>query len=187
MVNISLIRKSNSQIDKSSAPRIAVFVGGTSGIGKITLNEIAGLGVDFKAYVVGRKASEESFRSFAEELHQSQPNADIIWVEGEVSLLAEVKRVCDRVKALESRIDLLFMTTGYAPWEGRKGTAFLWNYCRELTCFRHLGGLGPQSRAILVFPRLLRRESSSPSPSIRKRAGYQRSRSWTRSRKAPQC
>ena len=125
MVNISLIRKSNSQIDESSAPRVAVFVGGTSGIGKITLAEIAGIGTDFKAYVIGRKESEHSLKPLHEELHQANPNANLVWVEGQVSLLSEVKRVCDHIKSLESTIDLLFMTTGYAPFGGRESIAFL--------------------------------------------------------------
>lgn len=120
MVNISLIRQSNNQIDESSVPRVAVFVGGTSGIGKITLADIAGLGIGFKAYVIGRKESEQSFKPFLEELHQAKPNANVIWVEGQVSLLSEVKRVCDHIKTLESKVDLLFMTTGYAPFGGRK-------------------------------------------------------------------
>ncbi|KAF2875856.1 hypothetical protein BDV95DRAFT_562768 [Massariosphaeria phaeospora] len=122
MVKISLIRQSNSRIDESSAPRVAVFAGGTSGIGKLTLAELAGLGTSFKAYVVGRKESERSFKTFIGDLHQTNPNAEIIWVEGEISLLSEVKRICDHIKTLESRIDLFFLTAGYAPFEGRKNT-----------------------------------------------------------------
>ncbi|KAH7361245.1 hypothetical protein BKA66DRAFT_573592 [Pyrenochaeta sp. MPI-SDFR-AT-0127] len=123
MVNISSIRKSNKQVDESSAPRVAVFVGGTAGIGKITLAKIADLGIGFKAYVIGRKGSEQSFKSFLEELHQANPNANVIWIEGEVSLLSEAKRVCDYIKTLESTVDLLFMTTGYAPFGGRDNTS----------------------------------------------------------------
>ena len=132
MVNISLIRKSNNQVDASSAPRVAVFVGGTSGIGKITLADIAGLGLDFKAYVIGRKESEQSFKPFVEELHRAKPNANVIWVEGQVSLLSEVKRVCDHIKTLESKVDLLFMTTGYTPFGGRNSTKILSNCWHRL-------------------------------------------------------
>ncbi|KAF2022399.1 NAD(P)-binding protein [Aaosphaeria arxii CBS 175.79] len=123
MVHISLIQQSNAQVDEFSAPRVAVFVGGTSGIGKITLAEISGFGFGFTAYVVGRKVSEESFNNFAEELRHDNAKANIVWVEGEVSLLSEVKRVCDHIKTLESTIDLLFMTTGYAPFMGRAATS----------------------------------------------------------------
>lgn len=125
MVNISLVRQSNNQIDGSSAPRVAVFVGGTAGIGKITLAELAGLGTGLKAYIIGRKESEQSFKPFLEELHNISPDANFIWIEGQVSLLSEVKRICDYIKTLESTIDLLFMTTGYAPFGGRQSIKFL--------------------------------------------------------------
>jgi NAD(P)-dependent dehydrogenase (short-subunit alcohol dehydrogenase family) len=108
MVNISTIRKSNAQIDSSSTPRVAVFVGGTAGIGKLTLTEIVALGTSFKAYVIG------------DELQQANPNAKIIWIDGEVSLLSEVKRICSHIKTLEGSVDLLFMTAGYAPLGGRQ-------------------------------------------------------------------
>ncbi|KAF2110244.1 hypothetical protein BDV96DRAFT_668779 [Lophiotrema nucula] len=96
MVNLSLIKQSNSRIDESSAPRVAVFVGGTAGIGMLTLAEIAGLKIGFKAYAVGRKESEQSFKNFLGELHQAHTNANVVWVEGQVSLLSEVKRVYTR-------------------------------------------------------------------------------------------
>ena len=113
MVRISQIKENNAQIDEKSAPRVAVFVGGTSGIGKLTLNAITRLGTRFKAYVIGRQESEAAFKPFIEELHLANANASIIWVEGQISLLSEVQRVCDRIKRLEGSIDLLFMTAGY--------------------------------------------------------------------------
>ena len=50
------------------------------------------------------------------------PKAEIIWTEGEISLLAETKRVCDVIKSKESSVDLLFPTAGYAPFGLRKET-----------------------------------------------------------------
>lgn len=46
--------------------------------------------------------------------------ATLVWIEGEVSLLAEAKRVCEEIKGREERVDLLFMSTGFAPLGGRK-------------------------------------------------------------------
>lgn len=125
MVHLSKIKESNAQIDEETAPRIAVFVGGTSGIGKITLGAVAKLGTHFKAYVVGRKESKAAFQPFIEELHTANPNASIIWVEGQVTLLSEVKRICDYIKKLETSIDLLFLTTGYVPFFGRESKSVL--------------------------------------------------------------
>ncbi|CAG5179230.1 uncharacterized protein ALTATR162_LOCUS9098 [Alternaria atra] len=123
MVHISQIKESNVQIDEESAPRVAVFVGGTSGIGKLTLNALARLGTHFKAYVIGRQESEAAFKPFIEELHLANANASIIWVEGHISLLSEVKRTCDYIKELETSIDLLFMTAGYVAFNGRQNTS----------------------------------------------------------------
>jgi NAD(P)-dependent dehydrogenase (short-subunit alcohol dehydrogenase family) len=125
MVRISQIKENNAQIDEKSAPRVAVFVGGTSGIGKLTLNAITRLGTRFKAYGIGRQESEAAFKPFIEELHLANANASIIWVEGQISLLSEVQRVCDRIKRLEGSIDLLFMTAGYVNFSGRHSTLLL--------------------------------------------------------------
>jgi NAD(P)-dependent dehydrogenase (short-subunit alcohol dehydrogenase family) len=122
MVNLSSIKLSNSRVDETSIPRVAVFVGGTDGIGKLALAGLARLGLSFKAYVIGRKEKETSFRSVIEELHQVNPVASVIWIEGEVSLLSEVKRVCDYIRTLETEVDLLFMTPGFAPFAGRQST-----------------------------------------------------------------
>jgi NAD(P)-dependent dehydrogenase (short-subunit alcohol dehydrogenase family) len=128
MVHISQIKESNVQIDEESAPRVAVFVGGTSGIGKLTLNALARLGTHFKAYVVGRQESEAAFKLFIEELHLANANASIIWVEGHISLLSEVKRICNYIKELETSIDLLFMTAGYVAFNGRQSTLLQTRY-----------------------------------------------------------
>jgi NAD(P)-dependent dehydrogenase (short-subunit alcohol dehydrogenase family) len=137
MVNLSSIKLSNGQVNESSYPRVAVFVGGTDGIGKLTLAGLAGLGLNFKAYVIGRKVSQEVFKSIIEELHLANPAASVIWIEGEVSLLAEVKRVCDHIRTLETEVNLLFMTPGFAPFAGRQSTLSPPRSCRKLTQGRY--------------------------------------------------
>jgi NAD(P)-dependent dehydrogenase (short-subunit alcohol dehydrogenase family) len=128
MVSVSQIRLSNVQFSTSS-PLVAVFVGGTSGIGNITLAELARLRISLKAYVIGRKESEARFNKFVDELHLA-PNVHIVWVEGEISLLAEVQRVCDFIRSAEDHVDLLFMTTGYAPFGGRESMVLRSTYQR---------------------------------------------------------
>ncbi|ELR06617.1 hypothetical protein GMDG_08090 [Pseudogymnoascus destructans 20631-21] len=93
MVSYKEIRASNALLNDATTPRIAVFA--------------------------GLKRS----RIFIQELHAINPKAEIIWTEGEISLLAETKRVCEVIKSRESRIDLLFLTTGYAPFGARNETA----------------------------------------------------------------
>lgn len=123
MVSYKEIQASNALINDATAPRVAIFVGGTSGIGKFTVRALVATGASVRIYLVGRKSSEERMHTFIQELHTINPKAEVIWTEGEVGLLAETKRVCEAIKSKESRVDLLFLTAGYAPFSTRKETA----------------------------------------------------------------
>lgn len=123
MVSYKEIQASNALINDATAPRVAVFVGGTSGIGKLTVRALVATGASVRIYLVGRKSSEERMHAFIQELHAVNSKAEVVWTEGEVALLAETKRVCEAIKSKESRVDLLFLTTGYAPFSTRKETA----------------------------------------------------------------
>ncbi|KAJ9652997.1 hypothetical protein H2198_007777 [Neophaeococcomyces mojaviensis] len=76
-----------------------------------------------RIYLVGRKSSEGRMHAFIQELHAINPKAEVIWTEGEVALLAETTRICEAIKIKESRVDLLFLTTGYAPFGTREAEA----------------------------------------------------------------
>ncbi|KAJ4316385.1 hypothetical protein N0V84_007900 [Fusarium piperis] len=123
MVSYTEIKASNSLINDVTAPSVAVFVGGTSGIGRLTVKAFVETGASCRIYLVGRKSSEERSRAFIEELRVINPTAEVIWTEGDVSLLAETRRLCDVIKSKESRIDLLFLTPGYAPFGAREETS----------------------------------------------------------------
>lgn len=123
MVSYKEIKASNALINESTVPRIAVFVGGTSGIGKFTIKALVATGTSIKIYLIGRRSSSQRMHTFIQELHSINPRAEIIWVEGEISLLAETKRVCELIAHKESRINLLFLTTGYAPFGARMETS----------------------------------------------------------------
>lgn len=123
MVSYKEIQASNALINDATAPRVAVFVGGTSGIGKFTIRALVATGASVRIYLVGRKSSQERMHAFIQELHAINPKAELIWTEGEVALLAETKRVCAAIKSKESRVDLLFLTAGYAPFGTRRETA----------------------------------------------------------------
>lgn len=122
MVSYTEITASNALINDATAPRVAVFVGGTSGIGKLTIKALVTTGASVRIYLVGRKESEERTRVFIQELEAINSKAEVVWVEGEIALLAETKRICQIIRSKESRIDLLFLTAGYAPFGGRKET-----------------------------------------------------------------
>lgn len=127
--NISLeqVRESNSRIDASTYPKTAVFIGGTAGIGEAAIQELANVSsknniqIPSRIYVVGRQQSAERANKALDILRAGNPKVDIVWVTGDVSLLAEVKRVCLEIKSRETSLDLLFLSTGYSPFGGREG------------------------------------------------------------------
>jgi NAD(P)-dependent dehydrogenase (short-subunit alcohol dehydrogenase family) len=123
MVSYKEIQAANALINDVTAPRVAVFVGGTLGIGQFTIKALVATGASVRIYLVGRKSSEERMHDFIQELNTINPKADVIWIEGEISLLAETKRICEIIKSKETRIDLLFLSAGYSPFRARKETA----------------------------------------------------------------
>ena len=123
MVSYKEIQASNALISDATAPRVAVFVGGTSGIGKFTVKALVATGASMRIYLVGRQSSADRMHTFIQELHAINPKAEVLWTQGEVALLAETKRICEAIKSKESCIDLLFLTPGYAPFGTRRETA----------------------------------------------------------------
>lgn len=122
MVTLSTVKASNALLRGTKATFTAVFVGGTSGIGKDTIRAMVGTGVRCKVYLVGRPSAKRSTDLFIRDMQSISSAAEIIWTEAEVSLLAEAKSACDEIIARESRLDLLFMTCGYAPFSARVET-----------------------------------------------------------------
>ena len=123
MVAYKEIQASNALINDAGPTRVAVFVGGTSGIGKLTIKALVSTGASTRIYIIGRKSSEERTNVFIQELRDINPKAELVWTEGEISLLADTKRVCEVIKSKEAHIDLLFLTAGFAPFGTRKETA----------------------------------------------------------------
>ncbi|CAJ2506446.1 Uu.00g005760.m01.CDS01 [Anthostomella pinea] len=122
MVSYKQIEASNALLNDATAPRVSVFVGGTSGIGQLTVRALVATGASLRIYLVGRKASEQRTRAFIQELRAVNPRADIVWTEAEVALLSDTKRVCEVIRTKEQRVDLLFLTAGYAPMGARRET-----------------------------------------------------------------
>ncbi|KAG5754857.1 hypothetical protein H9Q69_004543 [Fusarium xylarioides] len=121
MVPFKVIRASNSRITANVAPRVVVSAGGTSGIGKATLIQLVSLGLPIKVYVLGRNGA--THKPFLDQLRQSNPQAEVVWLEGQISLLAETSRLCNEIKAREEKIDLLILSTAFLPMGPRQETS----------------------------------------------------------------
>ncbi|KAH6658940.1 hydrogenase/reductase-like protein [Truncatella angustata] len=111
MVSLQLIRASNQQIATAlPAKLIAVFVGGTSGIGETSLKQFAKHAKAPRIYFVGR--SDEAAGRIKRELQSLNPDGDYIFVKCDASLLRNVDIVCRDIAAKEEFINLLFLSTG---------------------------------------------------------------------------
>jgi NAD(P)-dependent dehydrogenase (short-subunit alcohol dehydrogenase family) len=124
MVTLTEVQASNGQLDKTTCPRVAVFVGATSGIGRATLTRLmmATKGkFSSKVYLVRRRQSAKRTDALLDSLRAINPAAEVISIEGEVALLSEVQRICNEIKAKESSLDLLYNSAGYVPFGGRDG------------------------------------------------------------------
>lgn len=129
MTNLNEVRSANAALVQHQ-PLVAVFFGGTSGIGHYTLRalatEVAKNGKGLRAYIVGRngKAAEE----IIDECTKIYPNGRYTFTKVEdISLLETVDETCSEIHRLESemrddaRIDYLMLSQGGAIYKPRKG------------------------------------------------------------------
>ena len=133
MVQLDVVRSSNSTLVKSQ-PLVAVFVGGTSGIGEATIRVLATTHTDqgkgLRLYIVGRNAA--AAEKTISECVRVCPKGQFRFVKaGDLALLKDVDRVCAEITRLEeeenadgggtARVDLLVMSQAYLTFDPRKG------------------------------------------------------------------
>ncbi|KAJ5975634.1 hypothetical protein N7481_009341 [Penicillium waksmanii] len=121
--------------------KIAVFIGGTSWIGRATLTQFVNQGSPLKAYIVGR--NEEEFRPVLCYLRASNKTAELIFLEGQVSLMAETKRLTDEILRREEHIDLFCLSADFLDAKGRELATAVGYYSRQI----FIQGLLPLLRA----------------------------------------
>jgi NAD(P)-dependent dehydrogenase (short-subunit alcohol dehydrogenase family) len=119
MVTLQEVRTHNEGLGSRAHDFVALFTGATTGIGRATVQELVSHLAGATIYVVGR--SETSFAKELRQLRSLNSGVRIHFIEADVSLLREVDRVCQRVLAAETRVDLLFMTQGFIPLGGLDG------------------------------------------------------------------
>ncbi|TPX09933.1 uncharacterized protein E0L32_008955 [Thyridium curvatum] len=132
------IEASNALINDATAPRVSVFAGATSGVGQLTVRALVATGASVRIYLVGRRSAAARAAALIAELEAANPRAEIVWTEAEISLLAEVRRVCELISSKEPRVDLLFLSAGYAPFGRRTETAEGLEVCQSLEYYSRL-------------------------------------------------
>jgi NADP-dependent 3-hydroxy acid dehydrogenase YdfG len=128
MVALAKIVASNERI-ASTFPEglVAVFVGGTSGVGENTVKAFAKYAPKSRAYIVGR--SQEAANRIIKECNQLNPEGKFEFIITDVSLLKNIDDVCRQIESKETAINILFQTQGNMAYE--KSTDYLF----QLTLF----------------------------------------------------
>jgi short-subunit dehydrogenase len=111
MVSLPEVQSSNSRIASALPPGlVAVFVGATSGIGETTLKQFAKHARQPRVYFVGR--SQEAADRITAECKALNSEGEYIFVKADTSLIRTVDDVCRDIKAKETSVNLLFLSTG---------------------------------------------------------------------------
>lgn len=133
MVRLSAVRACNSNLVRAQ-PLVAVFVGGTSGIGEQTILALSAVhsseGKGLRLYVVGRNA--DAGRKIISECNRVCPGGQFRFVQAEnLALLQDVDKVCAEIIRIEkqdetadgktARVDLLVMSQAFLNFQPRKG------------------------------------------------------------------
>ncbi|KAI3394129.1 hypothetical protein diail_3182 [Diaporthe ilicicola] len=121
MVGLESVRKANASLGSALPRLVALFVGGSSGIGRSTLRQLALTHHAPTAYIVGR--SENKAKPLLSELGQINPRGSFNFIEADVSLMSNVDKACGSIKAREKALNLLFMTPGGISLVGRRETS----------------------------------------------------------------
>jgi len=122
MVSAKEIRASNSSLKSQSTSQnyVAVFVGATAGIGLSTIRQLAIHIASPKVYIIGR--SQSKFASTLQEIQALNSKATIIFLEAQISLLKDVDRVCEEIKAKEEKLALLWVSSGFLSFTNPEDT-----------------------------------------------------------------
>jgi len=121
MVSIQDIRAQLTGVKRLGPGLVAVFVGGTSGIGETTAREFVRYTINPRVYLVGR--SQEQADHIQAEFKELNPESQVNFIQSDVSLLQNVDKVCDEIKAKEEKINVLFLSAGIMTMKGRDETA----------------------------------------------------------------
>ena len=111
MVSLDLVESSNTRIKSDLPPGlVAVFIGGTNGVGETTVKQFAKHASQPRVYIVGR--SQEAGDRIVSECKTLNPDGTFVFLKGETSLMRNVDDLCKEIADKVDVINLLFLTVG---------------------------------------------------------------------------
>ncbi|OGM49148.1 hypothetical protein ABOM_002285 [Aspergillus bombycis] len=121
MASIATVLDNNADITRRyGSGLVAVFVGGTSGIGESTARAFIRNTDASRAYLIGRDQTRAM--QIIEELHQIKPDSQVTFIQSDVSLLREVDDACSAIQQKEDKVNILFLSPGVGTTTGRDET-----------------------------------------------------------------
>lgn len=119
----NILQKNADYLKRSAAHQpVAVFVGGTSGIGEHTAYAFAKYTHQPTIYIVGRNV--EAGKHVVSKLKEINPDplAKFTFLQSDLTLISEADKLSDIIKQHESKINLLFLSPGFMTMSGRQET-----------------------------------------------------------------
>ncbi|KIW01885.1 uncharacterized protein PV09_06732 [Verruconis gallopava] len=111
MVSLDVVKASNATIKTELSPGlVAVFVGGTSGIGEISLKQLARLTVRPRIYIVGRSAA--AAERILAECRALNGEGEYVFVQKTLVRMRDAEAVCEDIKQRERHVNVLFLSVG---------------------------------------------------------------------------
>lgn len=112
MVTLTEVQASNSCIALTlSSPLVAIFVGGTNGVGETTLKQfVKHAPPNSRVYNIGR--SQEAADRVGNQCQDLNGRVNYEFIKADTSLLENVDLICRTIKSKEKTINLLFLTMG---------------------------------------------------------------------------
>ena len=129
MVNLTDTRLSNAKLKAYDSGLVAVFVGGTSGLGETAARQFAASTDRPKIYLLGR--NETAAKRTTGELSQINPGGTFNFLKVDASLLGNIDAVCEKIKQKEHHINLLVLSQGYLSLDWERQGKYLFLYCHR--------------------------------------------------------
>jgi NAD(P)-dependent dehydrogenase (short-subunit alcohol dehydrogenase family) len=120
--NLTQVRNWNATLKTTRPSLVALFVGGTSGIGRNTAVKLAGAVATPTIFIVGR--NEAAGAEVLEELKAANKDGTYSFLPADVSHLRNVDEVCQKLKSEMPALDLLFLSSGAIAFSKQGKTSF---------------------------------------------------------------
>ncbi|KAJ5671183.1 short-chain dehydrogenases/reductase [Penicillium longicatenatum] len=117
--NLTEVRNWNANLKTARPELVALFVGGTSGIGRNTAIKLAGAVATPTIFIVGR--SESAGAEVLEELKAANKNGTYSFHSADMSHIRNVDDLCQKLKSDMPALDLLFLSSGNLAFSKQEG------------------------------------------------------------------